>query len=261
MELTVKLQVFEGPLDLLLHLLEKNKVNIYDIPIVEITAQYMEYVAEMQRQDLDTLSEFLVMAATLIDIKCKMLLPKEVNEDGEEEDPRAELVQKLLEYKMYKYMSFELRDRMDEAQQQLFHEGQMPKEVAEYKAPVDTEHLLDDMTLQKLHEIFKDVIKRQENKRDPIRSNFGKIQKEEVSLTDKLDYVKVYARNHGHFTFRSLLHAQSSKTQVIVTFLAILELMKAGEITLTQEETFGEIYIDVTKEEHTHDDSAAGSSN
>lgn len=261
MELSVKLPVFEGPLDLLLHLIDKNKIDIYDIPIVMITDQYLEYVQQMSQEDLNLMSEFMVMAATLLDIKCRMLLPKEVNEEGEEEDPRAELVARLLEYKMYKYMSFELRDRMDEAQQQLFHEGQMPKEVAEYKAPVDTEHLLDDMTLQKLHEIFKDVIKRQENKRDPIRSNFGKIQKEEVSLTDKLDYVKVYARNHGHFTFRSLLHAQSSKTQVIVTFLAILELMKAGEITLTQEETFGEIYIDVTKEEHTHDDSAAGSSN
>ena len=83
----------------------------YDIPIVEITAQYLDYIRQMQREDMNVMSEFLVMAATLIDIKCKMLLPKEVNEDGEEEDPRAELVQKLLEYKMYKYMSFELRDR------------------------------------------------------------------------------------------------------------------------------------------------------
>mgnify|MGYP003048174203 FL=1 len=102
MELTVKLQVFEGPLDLLLHLLEKNKVNIYDIPIVEITNQYMEYIAEMKRNDLNVMSEFLVMAATLLDIKCKMLLPKEVNEEGEEEDPRQELVEQLLQYTMYK---------------------------------------------------------------------------------------------------------------------------------------------------------------
>lgn len=99
MELTVKLQVFEGPLDLLLHLLEKNKVNIYDIPIVEITNQYMEYIAEMRRQDLNVMSEFLVMAATLLDIKSKMLLPAKESEDEEEEDPRAELVQQLLEYK------------------------------------------------------------------------------------------------------------------------------------------------------------------
>ena len=96
MDLTVKLQVFEGPLDLLLHLLEKNKVNIYDIPIVEITSQYMDYINEMQRQDLNVVSEFLVMAATLLDIKSRMLLPKEETEQ-EEEDPRAELVQKLLE--------------------------------------------------------------------------------------------------------------------------------------------------------------------
>ena len=93
MELSVKLQVFEGPLDLLLHLIDKNKVNIYDIPIVEITSQYMEYIAEMKRQDLNVLSEFLVMAATLIGIKSKMLLPRDPEVEEEEEDPRAELVQ------------------------------------------------------------------------------------------------------------------------------------------------------------------------
>ena len=106
MSLAVKLQVFEGPLDLLLHLIEKNKVDIYDIPIVEITDQYLEYVRNLHQEDMNIMSEFLVMAATLIDIKCRMLLPKEVDEEGNEEDPRAELVQKLLEYKMYKYMSF-----------------------------------------------------------------------------------------------------------------------------------------------------------
>lgn len=113
MALSVKLNVFEGPLDLLLHLIDKNKIDIYDIPIVEITDQYMEYLHSMEKEDLGIMSEFLVMAATLLDIKCKMLLPKEVNEEGEEEDPRAELVQKLLEYKMYKYMSYELRDRLE----------------------------------------------------------------------------------------------------------------------------------------------------
>ena len=111
MSLSVRLEVFEGPLDLLLYLIEKNKIDIYDIPIVVITEQYLDYIRNMQRQDMNVMSEFLVMAATLLDIKCRMLLPKEVNEDGEEEDPRAELVQKLLEYKMYKYMAFELRDR------------------------------------------------------------------------------------------------------------------------------------------------------
>ena len=106
MAIPVKLPVFEGPLDLLLHLIDKNKIDIYDIPIVEITDQYLEYIHQMEREDLDIMSEFMVMAATLLDIKCRMLLPKEVNEEGEEEDPRAELVQQLLEYKMYKYMSY-----------------------------------------------------------------------------------------------------------------------------------------------------------
>ena len=112
MGIPVKLEAFEGPLDLLLHLIEKNKIDIYDIPIVEITEQYMEYIRQMQEENLNIMSEFMVMAATLLDIKCKMLLPKEVTEEGEEKDPREELVQQLLEYKMYKYMSYELRDRM-----------------------------------------------------------------------------------------------------------------------------------------------------
>lgn len=115
MALLVKLEVFEGPLDLLLHLIEKNKVDIYDIPIVEITEQYLDYVRNMETEDMNVISEFLVMAATLIDIKCKMLLPKDETAEEEEEDPRTELVQKLLEYKLYKYMSYELKDRQIDA--------------------------------------------------------------------------------------------------------------------------------------------------
>ena len=120
MGIPVKLQVFEGPLDLLLHLIEKNKIDIYDIPIAEITNQYMDYIREMQKKDLNIMSEFLLMAATLLDIKCKMLLPKEVNEEGEEEDPRQELVEQLLQYKMYKYMSYELRDRQIDGERMMF---------------------------------------------------------------------------------------------------------------------------------------------
>ena len=109
-DISYKLDKFEGPLDLLLHLIEKNKVSIYDIPIAEITDQYLEYVSHMEEESLDVISEFLVMAATLLDIKARMLLPREVNEEGEEEDPRAELAARLLEYKMYKCMSVELKD-------------------------------------------------------------------------------------------------------------------------------------------------------
>lgn len=244
MDMTVKLQVFEGPLDLLLHLLEKNKVNIYDIPIVEITAQYMEYIAEMKRQDLDVLSEFLVMAATLIDIKSRMLLPSDPNSEEEEEDPRAELVQQLLEYKMYKCMAYELKDRQMDAQRVMFKEPTIPDEVLAYEEPLDIEELVSDVTLAKLNDIFKNIMKKQKDKIDPLRSKFGKIEKEEVSLEDKMAYLEEYAKTHAHFSFRGLLEAQSGKVEIIVTFLAILELMKMGTIFISQEHIFDDIKID-----------------
>lgn len=244
MELTVKLQVFEGPLDLLLYLLDKNKVNIYDIPIVEITAQYMEYIAEMKRQDLDVLSEFLVMAATLIDIKSKMLLPRDPDDEEEETDPRAELVQQLLEYKMYKCMAYKLKDRQVDAQRVMFKKPTIPEEVLEYQEPLNVEELVSDVTLAKLNEIFKSIMRKQQDKIDPLRSKFGKIEKEEVSLEEKTEYLENYATTHKHFSFRSLLEAQSSKVEVIVTFLAILELMKTGKILISQEHIFDDIQID-----------------
>ncbi|MBR3734783.1 MAG: segregation/condensation protein A, partial [Lachnospiraceae bacterium] len=142
MAISVKLEAFEGPLDLLLHLIEKNKVDIYDIPIAEITAQYLEYIHAMEREDMNVMSEFLLMAATLLDIKCRMLLPREVNEEGEEEDPRAELVQKLLEHKMYKYMAFELKDRFVDAGRSVYKEPTMPEAVLNYREPVNYEDLV-----------------------------------------------------------------------------------------------------------------------
>lgn len=243
MGLSVKLEAFEGPLDLLLHLIDKNKVDIYDIPIVEITNQYMEYIHSMETEDLNVMSEFLLMASTLLDIKCRMLLPKEVNEEGEEEDPRQELVEQLLQYKMYKYMSYELRDRQVEGDRLMFKNPTIPKEVSDYAEPVDLDSLLDGITLAKLNAVFQDILKRQDEKIDPIRSKFGKIEKEEVSLADKMNWVEEYAMTHRSFSFRQLLSRQSSKTQVIVTFLAILEMMKTGAIKIEQEHTFGEILI------------------
>ncbi len=245
MELSVKLEAFEGPLDLLLHLLEKNKVSIYDIPIVEITNQYLEYIQEMKRQDLNIMSEFLVMAATLIAIKSKMLLPKEEKEEEEEEeDPRAELVQQLLEYKMYKCMSFELKDRQVDAQRVLYKLPTIPPEVEAFEEPVNLEELMADLTLSKLNNIFQSVLRRQENKIDKVRSQFGKIEKEEVSLSDKMTFLEGYAKSHRHFSFRGLLEGQSSKMEVIVSFLAILELMKMGKIAITQENLFDDIAIE-----------------
>ena len=167
MGISYKLENFEGPLDLLLHLIEKNKVSIYDIPIVLITQQYLDYVSRMEEENLDIVSEFLVMAATLIDIKSRMLLPVEESEEEDEEDPRAELVRRLLEYKTYKYMAMELEEREQDAMRHLFKEPTIPREVAKYEPPVDLDSLLDGLTLAKLQKIFDSVMKRKKTRSIP----------------------------------------------------------------------------------------------
>ena len=249
MELSYKLETFEGPLDLLLHLIEKNKVNIYDIPIVEITDQYMEYIHNMQGQTLDVMSEFLVMAATLLDIKSRMLLPPEVTEEGEEIDPREELVQKLLEYKMYKYMSYELRERQEDASFQMYKEPTIPDEVKKYREPVDIEKLLDGVTLAKLHATFRDIIKRQENRIDPIRSRFGSLKKEELDMSETMRFVEQYIVEKQNCMFREILTLRSGKLYMIVTFLTLLQLMKEGKVEVEQPETFADIRITYTGKE------------
>ncbi len=243
MALEVKLEVFEGPLDLLLHLIDKNKVNIYDIPIAIITDQYLDYIARMEKEDLNIVSEFLVMAAMLLDIKSKMLLPadEEPQEDGE--DPRQELVEKLLEYKMYKYMSYELRDRQIDADKSMFKKSTVPPEISEYEEPVDIGELMGDMTLVKLREIFNEVIRRSEDKIDPIRSKFGRIEKEEVNLEEKSAYVYQYIGTHKNCSFRQLLSSNGSKMEIVVTFLVILEMIKGGKISVIQERRTDDILI------------------
>ncbi len=236
--------VFEGPLDLLLHLIEKNKVDIHDIPIAEITAQYLEYVRGMDQRDLNQMSEFMVMAATLIDIKCKMLLPREKNEEGEEEDPRAELVQKLLEYKMYKYMAYELKDRFVDAGKSVYKQPSMPDIIKNYKEPVDYGALLGDINLRKLSGIYHEMLKRVEDRVDPIRSKFGTITKDEVSVGNKQEEILAYLNTHEICSFRDLLQNQTRRIDIIVSFLVILELMKLGQITIRQEEIFDDIIIE-----------------
>ena len=247
--ITYKLEHFEGPLDLLLHLIEKNKVSIYDIPIVEITNQYLDYVNHMDKEDLNLVSDFLVMAATLIDIKSRMLLPREEEEESEEEDPRTELVNRLLEYKKYKYISQELADLEDSAGLHLFKPATVPPEVARYEPPVDLDELLDGLTLARLQTIFHQVMKRKEDKIDRVRSSFGTIKKEPISLEERIGSVMDYARKHRTFRFRQILEQGADKLEVVVTFLAILELMKIGKIHLTQEHLFDDMEIETLEAE------------
>ena len=231
MGISYKLEHFEGPLDLLLHLIEKNKVSIYDIPIVTITEQYLDYVNHMDIQDLDLVSEFLVM-----------------------EDPRAELVRRLLEYKMYKFMARELEDMEEDAERLLFKAPTIPREVAEYEAPVDLDELLKGLTLAKLQEIFESVIRRGENKKDPVRSGFGTIAREPVSLKKRLAFVLGFARRNRKFSFREMLGGTAGKMETVVTFLAVLELMKVGKIYLTQETVDSDMYIESLEPEGTYEE-------
>lgn len=248
MGIPVRLEVFEGPLDLLLFLIDKNKIDIYDIPIVLITQQYMDYIKDMHTKDMDVMSEFLVMAATLVKIKSKMLLPKDETKE-EEEDPRQELVERLLEYKMYKYMSLALKDRQIDAAKVIYKKPTIPKEILDYKEKVDVGALMEDVTLAKLQRIFNEVMRRQVDKLDPIRSEFGKIEKEEVTLSDRMIYIQNYAKKEKKFSFYRLLESQSTKVHVIVTFLGILELMKISVIQVEQTELFDDIQISFTGKE------------
>lgn len=248
MAIPVKLEVFEGPLDLLLHLIDRNKIDIYDIPIAMITEQYLEYVAGMEQRNMDVISEFLVMGATLLNIKSRMLLPCDKEEGEEQEDPRQELVDRLLEYKKYKYMSYELKDLQVDASRILFKSPTIPDEVMQYRPEVDMDELIGDLTLSRLHSIFQMVIRKQADKIDPIRSRFKKVEKEPVTIPQKMDEVREYARKHGKFGFRALLEEQCSKMEVIVTFLSILELMKEGTLQVVQVSLFADIEMEFTGE-------------
>lgn len=203
----------------------------------------MDIITQMENKDMDIMSEFLVMAATLLKIKSKMLLPKEKKENGEEEDPREELVERLLEYKTFKYAAFELKDLQLDASKQLFRKAVLPDEIASYKEEVDISGLLSGITLNKLQMVFNSIMKKQIDKIDPVRSKFGQIKKEAISLEERVAYIEDYAVSHGSFSFRAMLEDNASKTMVIVTFLGILELMKAGKLKIVQENIFDDILV------------------
>ena len=242
MGISFRLESFEGPLDLLLHLIDKNKMDIYDIQISTITDQYMEYISRMGK-DAEVMSEFLVMAATLLDIKAKMLLPKKEDENGVEEDPRAELVQQLLEYKLYKYMSFELKDREISASRSFYRKPDIPEEVSGYTAPVDLDFFLKDVDIVRLRAVFDDVMKRSREKLNEEAIKYGQIKREPVTLPDRLEYIKKFTRKNKKFSFRKLIEKQVTKENIIVTFLAVLELMRTGKLVAVQDHNGDDIMM------------------
>ena len=244
MALSIKLEIFEGPLDLLLHLLDKNKVNIWDIPIAQITDQYMESIQEMKENlpDMEFMSDFLVMAATLLDIKCEMLLPVHKQEESIQ-DPREELAARLLEYRIYKDMAKELK-KMEEEKNIFWEKERLPKQIQGIQCAPDMNELLSGVTMAKLQDIFHMVMKRQIDRIDPVRSQFGEIPKEKINLADRIVSLLSFGKEKKKFSFVQLLSSQEGKEGMIVTFLACLELVRMGNLTVVQENIFSDIQME-----------------
>jgi segregation and condensation protein A len=242
MKVTYKLEVFEGPLDLLLHLIDKNEVDIYNIPIKEVTDQYLEFVQAMQELELEVTSEFLVMAATLLAIKSKMLLPKppviEYDfEDGYDDDfdPRAELVQKLIEYRKFKAIADTLREK--EFDRSLVYTRE-PDDLTPY-APVVQVNPVEGLDVTDLLLAFRRTLLKL-----ATRNTVAKIQRDEISVKDRMkQLVDLLAERGGKLLFSKLFDNATSKDDVIVTFLALLELMKVKSIECYQHRLFDDIVI------------------
>ncbi|MGE0102447.1 MAG: ScpA family protein [Blastocatellales bacterium] len=225
----VKLEVFEGPLDLLLFLIKKDEIDIYDIPIAHITEQYLEYLNLMEQLDISVAGDFLVMAATLIYIKSKMLLPPEPKLEGEEdlnEDPRAELVERLLEYQKFKAAASMFYSRA-EIEAATYTRGAIE---------TDTSNPEVSATVFDLLRVFREILKRAESAVEM------EIHRDEITMAEKLAQINQMLSERFEINVRELFELAHSKRELILTFLAFLELVKETKITLVQRELFGEIY-------------------
>jgi len=230
----VKLKNFEGPLDLLLFLIKKNEVDIYDIPVADITKQYLEYVDLLKLLDLEAASEFILLAATLIRIKAKMLLPRpKIDDDEEIIDPRMELVTRLLEYKRFKEVAFKFGE-LEEYRGQLYDRGYF-EEIQE-KATDEIE-LGEDVSLFSLITIFQQVLDKMP------KETFHHVVDIQITLDEQIEYILNFESKNKQFSFYEMISQLNDRIIVIVTFLAILELIKRGEITTRQSSPFGEIWI------------------
>lgn len=231
----VKLEVFEGPLDLLLFLIKKEEVDIYDIPIAKITDQYLEYLELMQLLDLSIAGEFLVMAATLMHIKSKLLLPPDETaaENEEEQDPRAELVKRLLEYKKFKEAAAELAQK-ESHQKHFFARVGSGVNIDELPAAEDDSF---EASLFDLITAFTKVLK------DIPKDVFHKVIKDEFTVSEKIHDILHMLVDKKSLMFTDLFKAARNKFEIITTFLAILELIKIREISIMQHAAFGEIEI------------------
>ena len=244
----IKLPLFEGPFDLLLFFIERDELDIYDIPISKVTADFLEYLHHLEKMNVDVASEFILVAATLMRIKSKMLLPRPVlDEEGNEIDPREELIKHLLEYKRYKSVIAELlqmeTDRLDRERR-----GNLIREIKKLSQLIDVEAELQDLDLYKLMKVYQKVLNRYELEKNKPRHQVIQypytISEQKIFLLERLK-----KSSNGRVSFSQLVEEKPEKILVIFNFLAILELLQLGVITLHIGEGFNNFWVEHLEEE------------
>lgn len=240
MDYKIMINDFEGPMDLLLHLIKKSDIDICDISIEQITKQYLDYINEMEKMDLDIASEYLIMAAELLEIKSSILLPKQaIDEDEYEEDPREKLIRRLLEYKQYKEMTSEFK-KLEEERKQLF--SKEPSDLRKFKK--ESEEIdLGDIGINDLLNAFNNFLERKKLEQ-PLNT---KITKREYSVSERSTEIKNLLKQKKKVDFEELFE-ELNKDYVVVTFLSILTMAKKQELMIKQEDNFGKISLSLKGE-------------
>ncbi|KYH29834.1 MULTISPECIES: segregation/condensation protein A [Clostridium] len=246
MSISIKIENFEGPFDLLLYLIKKNKMEIYDIKIHDITTQYLDYINNMKEMDLDITSEFIVIAATLLEIKSKMLLPKEnIDNEDTEEDPRKYLMDKLIEYKKFKKVADWLKEK-EKTSEIMF--SKKPEIIEDNKATnYNTEELLQGITILKLFNIYNNLITIYNNKMNTGNTIEREIPIDRFKVEDKIEELSKRIHEEKRIIFSKIMNECKNKIEIVVSFLALLELIKLRIVSVVQECNFEEIYIEEIK--------------
>lgn len=236
MHYVTKINEFEGPLDLLLHLIKKSNIDIYDISLSDITDQYLEYIHQMEELNLDIASEYLVMASELLEYKSRSLLPKKIEDDKEEEDPKEELIKRLVDYKKYKEITSEFK-KLEDIRSEIY--TKTPSNINEYDEKVINN---SELSVNDLISAFKKFIDRKEYEK-PLNT---KITTKELSVSDRIIKIKEILKTKNEVNFIDLFD-KLTKDYVVVTFLSILEMSKNKEIEIKQDNNFGNIIIKEVK--------------
>lgn len=243
MSINIKIDNFEGPFDLLLHLIKKNKMDIYDIKIYDITSQYLKHINAMKEFDLEVASEFIVTAANLLEIKSRLLLPKNKSENEEEEkDPRLELVSKLLEYKKYKKVADILKAKERQAGIVYTKKPEIIDDSNENKE--STMDLIKGVTMLQLYNLYDKLMNDYLNKLNTENVISKEIPIDKFKVEDKMDDLLSYLKVRNRMYFSNIKDKCKSKIEVVVTFLALLELIKLKDVKVIQQSNFREIFIE-----------------